>query len=172
VICIVGFASSSNTVSGVTLGMVGTLLTWMQEHSSPILTVATCNDYRKLPPELTRAGRIDERFFVDLPSLIEREEIARVHLERLKITTDLAPEIAALTDTWTGAEIEQLVKSAARRTQRKITSEAIKQAAATIKPIAKVDPEGTEQLRRWGKECLTIANSPDQPAEKGRRVKR
>ena len=29
-----GYASSANTDSGVTLGMVGTLLTWMQEHSS------------------------------------------------------------------------------------------------------------------------------------------
>jgi hypothetical protein len=167
-----GYASSANTDSGVTLGMVGTLLTWMQEHSSSVLTIATCNDYRKLPPELTRAGRFDERFFVDLPSMIERQEIATVHLDRLKMTTALSGEIASLTDGWTGAEIEQLVKSAARRTQRKITLEAVKEAALTIKPISKIDPEGTEQLRQWGRNCLTLANSPDEQKATGRKVKR
>jgi hypothetical protein len=170
-----GYASSANTDSGVTLGMVGTLLTWMQEHSSSVLTIATCNDYRKLPPELTRAGRFDERFFVDLPNLVEREEIAKVHLGRLNISGDLiqhAADIAVLTDTWTGAEIEQLVKSAARRTQRKLTLDSIKEAAATIKPLAKVDPEGMEALRRWGRECMTLANSPEEQKTSGRKVKR
>ena len=144
----------------------------MQEHSSPILTVATCNDYRKLPPELSRAGRIDERFFVDLPAQTEREEIAKVHLERLKCDASFSSVIAAATDGYTGAEIEQLVKSAARRTQRKVTAESLKDAAGTIKPIARIDSEGTEALRKWGRECMTLANSPDQAQATGRKVKR
>ncbi len=30
--------------------------------------VATANDIERLPPELIRKGRLDEIFFVDLPS--------------------------------------------------------------------------------------------------------
>ncbi|RMH37670.1 MAG: AAA family ATPase [Nitrospirae bacterium] len=77
-----GHASSAATDSGVTLGMVGTLLTWMQEFTGQVLVMATCNDYQKLPAEFTRAGRFDERFFVDLPSEDERYEIAMIHLRR------------------------------------------------------------------------------------------
>ena len=112
-----GYASSAQTDGGTTAGMVGTLLTWMQEHRSPVVVIATCNDFGKLPPELTRAGRFDERFFLDLPSTPERQAIAAVHLARLNCSIAAMDEaqIPRLTVDWTGAEIEQLIKSAARR---------------------------------------------------------
>ena len=109
---------------------------------------------------------------MDLPSQIERQEIATVHLGRLKCDESFASVIAAVTDGYTGAEIEQLVKSAARRTQRKVTADSLKDAAGTIKPIARIDPEGTEALRKWGRECMTLANSPDTQQATGRKVKR
>lgn len=100
--------------------MVGILLTWLQEHKQPIFTIATANDYAKLPIELTRAGRFDERFFLDLPSSSERAAIADIHLKRFGCLGDgLASHIASVTPDWTGAEIEQLIKSAARRSARK-----------------------------------------------------
>ncbi len=115
-----GYQSSASTDSGVTLGMVGILLTWLQEHKQPIFTIATANDYAKLPIELTRAGRFDERFFLDLPSSSERAAIADIHLKRFGCLGDgLASHIASVTPDWTGAEIEQLIKSAARRSARK-----------------------------------------------------
>jgi ATP-dependent 26S proteasome regulatory subunit len=158
-----GYASSAHTDSGVTLGMVGALLTWMQEHTTPVTVVATCNDYTKLPPELTRAGRFDERFFVDLPSASEREEIARVHLARFGGDPALAEFIAGITEDWTGAEIEQLVKSAARRTRRQITVEAIETCAREIKPIAHVRADEITKLREWAKQSLRLANTPSVP---------
>jgi SpoVK/Ycf46/Vps4 family AAA+-type ATPase len=33
-----------------------------------VFVVATSNDIEALPPELVRKGRLDEIFFVDLPS--------------------------------------------------------------------------------------------------------
>ena len=162
-----GYASSAHTDSGTTLGMVGILLTWMQEHTSPVLVVATCNDYQKLPPELTRAGRFDERFFVDLPSLPERREIAAVHLrkygcwENVPDPEALTDHIAHITQDWTGAEIEQLVKSAARRTRRTPTPDVIEACAREIKPISRVRAQEIEELRRWARESLRLANTPD-----------
>lgn len=156
-----GYASSAATDSGTTLGMVGALLTWLQEHRSQVVTVATCNDYSALPPELTRAGRFDERFFVDLPLLDERAEIAAVHLRKLGCEPDgHAARIADLSDGWTGAEIEQLVRSAARRTRRAITAEALTEAAKDIRPISKVRGAEVEALRNWARNSLRVANSP------------
>src|SRR6185503_6948013 len=115
-----GHSSSSHTDGGTTLAMVGTLLTWMQEHKSSVLVIATCNDYNKLPTEMVRAGRFDEKFFLDLPNRKEREAIAEVHLRILKCEVGFADSIAEMCEDWTGAEIEQLIKSAARRTNRKL----------------------------------------------------
>ena len=40
--------------------------------------VATANDVKGLPPELLRRGRFDELFFVDLPTIAERQEIIEI----------------------------------------------------------------------------------------------
>jgi hypothetical protein len=167
-----GFQSSSQTDGGTTLAMVGTLLTWMQEHTSPVIVVATCNDFAKLPPELTRAGRFDERFFLDLPTTPERAQIAAIHLARLNCKLQPADEalIPALTRDWTGAEIEQLVKSAARRTRRAITAEALRSAAQEIIPISRT--ANVQDLRKWAETHLRRANT-DEPQATGpaRRIK-
>jgi len=166
-----GYASSAHTDSGVTLGMVGALLTWLQEHQAAVITIATCNDYAKLPAELTRAGRFDERFFVDLPTCAERIEIARVHLARYGACASLAEAVADLSADWTGAEIEALVRSAARRSRRQIDAAALTAAAATIRPISRVRAREIQELREWGQANLRRANSDDeyvaaQPARK------
>lgn len=155
-----GHASSAQSDSGVTLSMVGTLLTWMQEHRSQVLTVMTANDHSKLPAELTRAGRIDEQFFVDIPNLAERAEIGAVHLRKYKASPELAPTIAALSDNWTGAEIEQLVRSAARRSRGNITAAVLTECAENIRPITRTRPVETAELREWGKKTLRLANTP------------
>lgn len=43
--------------SGVSARMFGKLLTWMNDHTSDVFLVATCNDISKLPPEFVRAER-------------------------------------------------------------------------------------------------------------------
>lgn len=168
-----GYASSAHTDSGVTLAIVGTLLVWMQEHTSPVIVIATCNDYTKLPPELTRAGRFDERFFVDLPTAGERREIAAVHLSRFGCPVDGLPsKVADLTAAWTGAEIEQLVKSAARRSGRKPNADLLADCAREIKPISRVRAQEIEALRSWAQGTLRLANSPEEPTpDLGRRLR-
>ena len=166
-----GYASSAHTDSGVTLGMVGTLLTWMQEHTKPILTIMTVNDFTKLPAELTRAGRMDEKFFVDLPTAAERIDIARVHLAKFGADEALAGNIADLTTDWTGAEIEQLIRSTARRTKRQVTFDALAMCALDIRPIARVKADEIKALRGWGNDNLRRANSPETVATGARKMR-
>lgn len=165
-----GYSSSAQTDGGTTLGMVGALLTWLQEHTSPVLVVATCNDYQKLPPEMTRAGRFDERFFLDLPTGSERVEIAKIHLAKLGVEIDGLPAmVAKMTQDWTGAEIEQLIKSAARRTKRKVTGASLEIAAQDIIPISR--SANVQALRDWAKDHLRRANdSEGKTAKAGREI--
>ena len=163
-----GHASSAATDSGVTLGQVGSLLTWLQEHTAPLFTVMTCNDYAKLPPELTRPGRIDAQFFLDVPSAAERVEIAAIHIARFGRGSgaELAPLVAELCNEWTGAEIEGLVRSAARRTHRALTEVAIREASRHIRPIVRTRASEIAALRAWAREALRPASAvPDSMSE-------
>ena len=49
-----GVASSGQTDSGVTARMFGQFLSWMNDRTSDVFIVATCNDITKLPPEFSR----------------------------------------------------------------------------------------------------------------------
>jgi uncharacterized protein (DUF952 family) len=59
----------------------GAFLTWLQERRAMVFVAATANDVERLPPELSRRGRFDEIFFVDLPSVKERQDILRLQLK-------------------------------------------------------------------------------------------
>ena len=67
-----GVQASGQADSGVTAGMFGTILTWLNDRTSDSFVVATCNDISKLPPELSRAERFDGVFFLDLPGRARR----------------------------------------------------------------------------------------------------
>ena len=68
--------------NGVSLRVLGTFLTWLQEKASNVFVFATANQLHLLPPEVVRKGRFDEIFFVDLPDGAERRRILDIHLRR------------------------------------------------------------------------------------------
>lgn len=107
-----GVQSSGATDGGVTSRIFSTILTWMQEKTSPVFVVATANNINLLPPELLRKGRFDEIFFVDLPSFEERKNIFSIHLcKRNQLPDNFAMEaIARESEGFNGAEIEECVK--------------------------------------------------------------
>lgn len=51
---------STGSDNGVSEKLLATLLWWMQEHRSEVFTYMTCNDLKRLPKELQRAGRVDK----------------------------------------------------------------------------------------------------------------
>ena len=73
---------ATNNDSGTSTRVFGTILTWMQEKTSPVFTFATANKISSLPPELLRKGRFDEIFFVDLPDFEERKHILEIHIKK------------------------------------------------------------------------------------------
>jgi SpoVK/Ycf46/Vps4 family AAA+-type ATPase len=110
-----GSDSSGRTDGGTTSRVLATFLTWMQEKTAPVFVLATSNDISKMPPELTRKGRFDEIFFVDLPNKSVREEILRIKItENPSESVDAIKnfdfkELVKISDGYTGAEIEEAV---------------------------------------------------------------
>lgn len=151
-----GMAGGSND-EGTSQRILGTMLTWMAEHSSSVFMVATANDINGLPPELMRKGRFDEIFFVDLPDQVTRAEIFSIHLQRRNFDParfDLVA-LAERAEKFSGAEIEQAVVAAlytcsARR--EPLSTPHILQVMDSTVPLALMLAEKIEGLRQWARE--------------------
>lgn len=105
--------------------LAGQLLTWMQERTSDVLVMASVNRIEWLPPELTRAGRFDFLFRVDLPNEGERHLIFKLHLARYD------KRFANGQDPWSDTEWRRILK----HTKRCVGSEIqtiVERAAANV----------------------------------------
>ncbi|WCD81061.1 AAA family ATPase [Pseudomonas sp. TUM22785] len=146
--------ASGDQDGGVSQRVLGTLLTWMSERKAPVFMVATANAIHRLPPELVRKGRFDELFFVDLPGSEVRAEIFRIHLSRRDIDPaqfDL-PILAASSDGFSGAEIEQAVVGmlyAAQAAQAGVSQALLLQQLLGTAPLSVVMAEEQAKLRAW-----------------------
>ena len=143
--------------SGTTQRMFGTLLTWLNEREAPVFIVATSNNAESLPPEVMRKGRFDEVFFIDLPTVIEREAIARIHiLKRKRDIKKLDPKaVAKATEGFSGSEIEQAILMGlelAFSKDREIELADIIEAAEKTNPLSKTQAAKIQRLREWAKE--------------------
>ena len=154
-----GVQSSGSTDGGVTSRIFSTILTWMQEKTSPVFVVATANNINLLPPELLRKGRFDEIFFVDLPTAKERENIFSIHLQKKGQDPSQYPMgmLGKKTEGFNGAEIEECIKEAMFAAYVQNPDEPKLEAAHIIEAIEKTVPLSTtmkEQitnLREWAK---------------------
>lgn len=109
--------------------LAGQLLTWMQERISDVIVIASVNRLEWLPPELTRAGRFDYIYKVDLPNYGERHGIFKLHCARFddRFSGDVSGSIDPYsqeewrrllkeTNRCVGAEIQTIVERAAATT--------------------------------------------------------
>lgn len=159
------FASSGSDSAdgGLSQRMFGTLLTWMQDHRSPIFLVATANNIQSLPPELMRKGRFDEVFFVDLPAEAVRQQVFAVHLKRRnrKPEAFALGELAAAADGFSGAEIEQAVVGALYAAFAEKTELADRHLLAevrTTRPLSVLMAEKVGDLRAWASGRCVMAD--------------
>lgn len=140
--------------TGTTQRVLGSFLSWLAEKKSRVFVVATANDISALPPELVRKGRFDEIFFVDLPDRDTREEILRIHLanrDQDPGRLDLGP-VAAATEGFSGAELEQIVVSAlyaAHAQDATLTTELLQAEANATRPLSVVMDDKIAALRLW-----------------------
>lgn len=149
-----GATSSSGSDGGTAARVFGTLLTWLSEKKSPVFVIATANDISHLPPELLRKGRLDEIFFVDLPTPEERMEIFRIHLKkRGRPPAEFAlDDLARQSEGFSGAEIEEAVIAAlfdSFSRQAQLDNDAIMASLAETVPLSKTMNEELNRLRNW-----------------------
>lgn len=149
-----GSQGSGSTDGGTTARVFGTFLTWLSDKTAPVFVVATANDISQLPPELMRKGRLDEIFFVDLPSEEERESIFQIHLAKRKRDPqnfDLKT-LAACSKEYSGAEIEESIISAlydAFSSGTELSTDHVLHALRETVPLSKTMDEQINRLRSW-----------------------
>ncbi|MFB2979892.1 AAA family ATPase [Microseira sp. BLCC-F43] len=153
--------------------LAGTLLTWMQERTSDAIVIASVNRMEWLPPELTRAGRFDYIYKVDLPNHGERNTIFNLHLARFDArfknggdpyTHESRKEVIKRTQRCVGSEIQTIVERAAATTfyqmftdenapipsvllPLEISAETLLEERKQIKPLAIREADRVESMR-------------------------
>ena len=161
-----GISSSGSTDGGTTARVLGTFLTWMQEKTKPVFVVATANNISQLPPELLRKGRVDEIFFVDLPTEKERESIIEIHLRKKKRNPQKfnIKNLAIASKGYSGAELEEAIKEAlfqAYDDEKEVTDEHILDAIKKTYPLSKTMGETITELRKWAKSRAVMASEEE-----------
>jgi SpoVK/Ycf46/Vps4 family AAA+-type ATPase len=150
-----GVQSSNASDAGTTARVVGTLLTWLNDKTAPVFVVATANNIRQIPPELSRKGRFDEIFFVSLPEASERKETFSIHLHKKGYEPeDFDVEgFAKATDKWSNSECEEAIKAALifawNENKSKLKNSHIFRAIAEGIPLSKTAEEDIEYLYDW-----------------------
>jgi len=136
------------------VNIFSSFLTWLQEKSPKVFVAATANRIEELPAELMRKGRFDQLFFLDLPTKEERIEIFRIHVE---INGGSAAAfnlgyLAEVAKDWSGAEIEQAVKSArvnAYQSGRKFNEADVVDSLSGMVPLSRTMTEQIKAIRDW-----------------------
>lgn len=145
-----GVISSNNVDGGITARIFQSILKFMQDNND-VFIILTANDISQLPPEFLRSGRIDTIWYFPLPSDEDREELLEIHFsKRNKNVGDNIISLAVnLSQNFTGAEIEQLVKNSIKHafvrskidSNTEIVKSDIIHAAQDVTPVYKTSKE-------------------------------
>lgn len=141
-----GLESSGETEGGTGSRLFGTLLTWMNDHTSDVVVMATANDVRSLPAPFARAERFDAMFFFDVPEPAERRAIWAIYIKLFnhrKVSEAQLDKLVDRTAGWTGAEIRAACRQAA------LLDITLNEAADNITPVSERDSQQLEELRSW-----------------------
>ncbi|TFE67690.1 ATP-dependent zinc metalloprotease FtsH [Methylacidiphilum caldifontis] len=122
------------------------------ESQEGVIVIAATNRKDVLDPALLRPGRFDREVRVNLPDIRGREQILRVHAQKIKLSknADLTA-LARGTPGFSGAELANLINEAAL--------------IAAKKGKDCVDQPDLEEARdkvRWGKERRSLAMSEEE----------
>lgn len=172
------YQSSNASDSGTLARVFGSVLEMLNDNTNGIFCIMTSNNVKELPPELTRAGRLDAIFYFSAPNLEERKEIFKVHMNKkdLNVSEETVKGIAIETQGYTGAEIEQIVKNSMKKAFLRCTKEGKKfevtkadliAAKNDVIPITVSSQEKIKDLEEWVKGRALYAS--EEPKEKSNR---
>jgi MoxR-like ATPase len=149
---------------GTMMRCTGALLSWLSDNPHPNFIVATSNSLARMGEiglTMTRSERFDECFFVDVPGLQSREAMLASWLERFGLR-DGAPEIAAQTARFSGADLRSIVKLAGARAEaggQPFDASHIKVQVDRRRPRVQSLYDEFTPLRRWGRNFCDPASS-------------
>jgi hypothetical protein len=153
---------------GVTRRVVSRTLTWMSESTAPNMILATANDLEcmgELADIITRPGRLNKIFFVDVPGMNGRREL----LQRLiasvdpNVSVDI-DRLAAATERFSGADIEGSVQDAiaeARADQGPLDQAQLERQFDQNRIQVLARYERFNRLREWARANAAPAGDPD-----------
>ena len=145
---------SSHGDSLVTERVVDTLLTEMDGLSElkNVIVIAATNRPDVVDPALLRPGRFDKIIEIPMPDGETRYEILSVHTRKMPLDKDVElNEIAEMTESYTGAEIENVVREAGmnaiRAKRTSVNKNDFTNALKEVKPA--VPKELAERIKRF-----------------------
>ena len=152
----------------VTARVVNTILAEMDglEELQSVVLIGATNRPNLVDPALLRPGRFDELIYVGTPSQQGRERILGIHTSGMPLSHDVdLAMVAAETDHFTGADLEDVVRraglNAIRRAGGDVTNvTAADFAAALADARATVTPEMEEDYGRMKGELKKRAMEP------------
>ena len=134
--------------------VVDTLLTEMDglQDVKNILVLAATNRPDMVDPALLRPGRFDKIIEIPMPDEETRLAILKVHTRRMSLNKDIKlPELAKLTENYTGAELENLCREAGMNAIRKgleaVSMKEFNEALQEIRPA--IPRELSERIKRF-----------------------
>ena len=107
------------------------------EANEGIIIIAATNRPDILDPALLRPGRFDRQVTMDVPDIIGREEILKVHTKGKQMAPNVDMNVLARrTPGFTGADLANLVNEAAllsaRRGQKKVTMDTLEESVERV----------------------------------------
>ena len=157
-----GGMQSSNSSDAGTLSRVGSqLLTFLNEDHEAF-AVFTSNDIMALPAELLRSGRLDSKWFFNVPTIKERMLIFKHYLNKynVKLTTEQIRSIIELTDNYTGAEIKEICSNLKKEffLHSEINEESVKRSVSLVSSVYKSNKVQYTVLQEMAKEMSISAS--------------
>jgi len=117
-----------------------------------VILMAATNRPDVLDPALLRSGRFDRQIVIDLPDLVGREEILKLHAKKIKLDPSVElKRIARGTPGFSGADLANLINEAALLAAR------LDKETVTLE-----DLEESRDKVRWGRERRSRSLSEDE----------
>lgn len=152
-----GLESGANGDSGASSRILQTLLYEMQEMKTGAFWVFTANDVTKIPIELIRPGRLDEKFLVDIPGPEDRLDVLQIHLRKRRhsLGDSVLGDVVEASDGFIQAELEKLVVDSSTycfNAKTHMTAGILLAHTVRIRPTSQAQKERFEAMRKWGLE--------------------
>jgi transitional endoplasmic reticulum ATPase len=155
--------------SGVTDRIVNQLLTSMDgmEAMKGVVILAATNRLDIIDPALLRPGRFDRIVFIGSPNKEARLKILKVHTRKMPLAQDVDLEkLADVTEHYTGADLENLVREAGMEAVRKNINAKEVTMAQFEKALQRVKPSLDEETIKYYEEVSKNMSRETKPTRK------